>query len=92
MTLLKKNLNVYDLYRPVYDSTLRLKDSIREGEVTINGEKRTYKRGFTHEEYTPWLKEKDFKSILLGEFMADYVNRPDVREAMHIPDTVKSWE
>ena len=24
--------------------------------------------------------------------MSDYVNRPDVREAMHIPDTVRSWE
>jgi len=28
---------------------------------------------------------------LLGTFLSDYVNRPDVRRALNIPDTVQGW-
>ena len=79
------------MYRPVYSSNgLELKEESRIGEVEINGEKRQYVRGFTHSEYTPWLKT-NVESPLLGDYVADYVNRVDVRTAMNIPDTVGSW-
>ena len=76
MQHLISNLNIYDLYRPIYDeSSIRLKDANRLGEVTINGEKKTYRRGFTHKEYTPWLKHHNLESVLLGEYVSDYMNR-----------------
>jgi hypothetical protein len=44
---LTKDLNVYDLFRPVYTTTALLTDESRIGEVEIGGEKRTYVRGHT---------------------------------------------
>lgn len=28
---------------------------------------------------------------LLGEYLSDYINRPDVRRALNIPDDVQAW-
>jgi hypothetical protein len=90
---LAANLNWYDLYRPVYDSAITvLKDENRIGEVDIGGVKKTYKRGFTMQEYTPWLKNANVKSPLLGDSVSDYINRADVRKALNIPDTIQAWE
>jgi hypothetical protein len=86
-----KNLNFYDLYRPVYpDSELLLQSANRLGVSYVNGEAKTYKRGFTMQEYTPWLKSSNAK--ILRDGTTDYVNRPDVRKAMNIPDSVQAWE
>lgn len=42
-------------------------------------------------EYTPWAKHiKDDR--LRGDFMTDYLNRDDVRTALHIPAEVPAWE
>jgi serine carboxypeptidase-like clade 1 len=60
--------------------------------VEINGELRKYKRGYTIDQYTPWLKKFALQSPILGDGMTDYVNRADVREAMNIPATIPSWE
>lgn len=57
----------------------------------LNGERKTYKRGHTVKEYTPWLQSDAHDNILLGEYMADYLNRADVREAMHIRSDVGTW-
>lgn len=95
MNDLAADLNWYDLYRPTYDNAITstlLTDESRMGEVEIDGEIKTYKRGYTMQEYTPWLKNtKSTKSILLGDYVSDYVNRADVRAAMNIPTTAKAW-
>jgi len=35
-------------------------------------------------EYTPWMKSVALRSPLLGDFVSDYVNREDVRTALHV--------
>ena len=88
------HLNIYDFYRDVYDTDTRLEklgEANRLGEAIINGEKHTYKRGHTVNEYTPWLQSPAHHNILLGEYLSDYVNREDVREALHIRDDVGAW-
>ncbi len=88
-----KDLNVYDYFRPVYDSnSLKLKAENRIGSVEIGGETKYYKRGHTVSEYTPWLKSEHHDRILLGDFLTDYINREDVRKALNIPDSIQAWE
>ncbi len=47
--MLAADLNWYDLYRPLYDTSITntLKDENRMAEVEIGGVKKTYKRGYT---------------------------------------------
>ena len=55
-----KDLNWYDLYRPVYpESILGAQEELRAnryGTTIIDGEPRTYKRGMTMQEYTPFAR------------------------------------
>jgi len=65
------------------------------GTTVIGGEVKTYKRGMTMSEYTPWLKYKLFDNDtepILGDFFTDYMNLPEVRKAFNIPDSVQPWE
>ena len=51
------NQNIYDLYRKNYETDLlRAHHPERFGETLIGGEKKTYKRGYTQAELTPWIK------------------------------------
>jgi len=61
------------------------------GEVEINGTVRTYKKGFTHSEYTPWLKNFIKEDRLMANDLSVYLNSPALREALHIPSYVPSW-
>lgn len=47
----------------------------------------------TMKEYTPWAKHISDRSNhpLLGAYMSEYVNRPDVRQVLHIPDHIQAW-
>jgi hypothetical protein len=87
------SLNWYDLYRDVYDSAL-LKSENRIGQSLVEDVYKTYKRGMTMSEYTPWathiLQGQD--DIILGDYVSDYMNRQDVREALHIPVSYPAWE
>lgn len=69
-------LNWYDLYRQTYDSNV-LKGEARLGSTFIEGEEKTYKRGMTMSEYTPWAKHllKENDDIVLGDYVSDYMNR-----------------
>ena len=94
INLLAANLNWYDLYRPVYPDTLLstqndLKAN-RTGEAIVNGEVKTFRRGYTMSEYTPWAKhhKSSKEEPILGDYFTSYMNREDVREAFHIPTTV----
>jgi len=44
-------------------------------------------------EYTPWAKHisESPHHPLLGAYLSEYVNRPDVRSALHIPDHIQAW-
>lgn len=102
---LASGLNWYDLYRKVYpdDGLLArkmvngklplLQDSNRFRSVNINGEEKSYKVGMSMKEYTPWAKHITEKKShpLLGAYLSEYVNRPDVRQVLHIPDHVQAW-
>jgi hypothetical protein len=95
MTELFNGLNWYDLYRKNYNipdpSTKTLREESRLKSVEIGGETKTYKSGFTWDEYTPWLKRFVKDSPILGDGMTDYANRADVRKAMNIPDDIQAW-
>jgi hypothetical protein len=54
----------------------------------VDGEKKTYKRGMTQAEYTPWMKKQVASKHLLGNGVSDYVNRADVRKALNIPTSI----
>lgn len=82
-------INWYDIYRKVYDSPI---SSAPVGETKINGETRYYKRGYKMSEYAPWLADLyGDDSPVLGDGVSDYLNREDVRKALHIPDSIQTW-
>lgn len=99
-------LNWYDLYRKVYPDNGLLGKRAKEGKlpllqgsnrlqsVNINGEEKTYKVGMTMKEYTPWAKHitENKNHPLLGAYLTEYVNRADVRQALHIPDHIPAWQ
>jgi serine carboxypeptidase-like clade 1 len=92
------DLNWYDLYRPVYDNGIiaaqaELKAN-RYRTVTIDGHEKTYKRGMTMHEYTPWVKHLKATEdpVIVGDYLTDYMNRADVRTAFNIPSSVQAWE
>lgn len=63
------------------------------GSVVVGGKRLTYKRGMTQHEYTPWAKHlKGTKPVIVGDWVSDYMNRPDVRKAFHIPESAPAWE
>jgi len=98
-----QGLNWYDLYRRNFpdDGLLGkraadgkiLKEENRLRSVIINGEEKTYKAGMTMKEYTPWARhiKENPHHPLLGAYLGEYLNRPDVRQALHIPDTMPAW-
>jgi cathepsin A (carboxypeptidase C) len=89
-------INIYDVYRKCYHDA-----SSREGLVEIDGDLRTYKRGYTKHEYSPWVtplhhllklhgteEQREAYGIIPpcvdGLNISDYLNRKDVREALHV--------
>jgi len=86
---LAEGLNWYDLFRHVYNGPL-LRDENRLGEAIVGGEVKQYKRGYTIQEYTPWMKDTGFtiSSPLLGDAVTDYINDNQTRAALHIPDGI----
>lgn len=91
-----ENLNWYDLYRPVYPGgplKMLMSDSDeRFGVSEVSGEK--YRRGYTISEYTPWLNKHlaSGSKAVFGSNVTDYLNLKEVREALHIPETVAKYE
>jgi len=99
MNLLAADLNWYDLYRPVYPNNILSKQvslkANRYESVTIDGVVKTYKKGYTLQEYTPFakhLKASGSDPVILGDYITSYLNREDVRTVFNIPTTVQAWE
>lgn len=85
-------LNWYDLYRPVdHGASLQSKWE-RYGQTEINGKMHFYKRGMLMSEYTPWAKHIVDNGTTYGDFFTDYMNKPEVRKAFNIPDSIGVWE
>ena len=77
------------------DGVLKMNSGDRMRKVMIDGEEKSYKAGYTFLEYAPWLSKVIPKHILessthplLGDYLSDYANRPDVRQALNIPSNV----
>ena len=51
------DLNWYDLYRPLLNFKTTSSPEDRIGETVIDGEVKTFKRGMTMQEYTPWKRQ-----------------------------------
>lgn len=89
---LVEKVNVYDVYRECYYD-----DETRYGKALINGEYKTYKRGMTVQEYTPFLFKNNPELLKIvppcvyGAGTADFFNRQDVRDAFHV-ETNQTWE
>ena len=90
------DLNWYDLYRQNYAlSPLNGDSEDRYATAVIGGEERTFKRGYTQREYTPWaehIKHSRYSDVVLGDFVTFYMNRQDTRDAFNIPDDVQVYE
>lgn len=62
--------------------------------MQIGDEIKTYKAGFTFQEYIGWVGDMPMyqaQQPLMGDFLSDYINRADVRRALNIPDSVQGW-
>jgi len=96
MSELTSDLNWYDLYRvpnPLGSAgkrVLKATDDERIGTVNIGGEERTFKKGYTFAEYTPWIKNHPgaFSEHVFGDEVTTYINQADVRTALNIPTEV----
>uniref|UniRef100_A0A7S3K994 Carboxypeptidase n=1 Tax=Euplotes crassus TaxID=5936 RepID=A0A7S3K994_EUPCR len=86
-----KRINWYDIYRKVYDDGGINKE--RVGKTIIDGEERYYPRGYKMTDYTPWLEDIYGESApILGDYVSDYLNRPDVRDAFHIKKEIHTYK
>ena len=73
--------------------TRPLKGDERNAFAMVNGERKDYKIGRTMNEYTPWMKPVlgEAGDNTLSNYVAHYINRQDVREALHIPQSAPGW-
>jgi len=68
---------------------------MRLGSTVVDGKEMTYTRGFTMSEYTPFVKHfpsNPDNEVVYGDMMTDYMNREDVREALHIPSYLQPFQ
>lgn len=83
-------INWYDIYRDVYDGPVG-KPQLASTEIA--GETDYYQRGFTMSQYTPWLEDiLPEDQPILGDYMTTYMNKPEVRAALNIPDKVQPYQ
>lgn len=89
-------VDLYDLYRENNDVALKGKKPTI-GEAWVGGEKKTYQRGATYRQYTPWLADifgenESLDTQMLGDFVSDWLNDNTTRADLNIPESVHAWE
>mmetsp|Transcript_6304 Transcript_6304/g.10698 ORF Transcript_6304/g.10698 Transcript_6304/m.10698 type:complete len:216 (-) Transcript_6304:61-708(-) len=103
MNALVDGLNIYDLYRytsPANQTTeakqpLVASSPDRLATVTVDGTERSFKRGYTAAEYTPWLKHHPLvknSEAVFGDEVTTFLNDADVRSQLHISSEIESFE
>lgn len=89
-----EKLNIYDIFGYCFPND----DFDKMIGYSVNGGKiNKYKKGYTMLDYTPWLKKKHqnlgiVPPCVFGGPILDYLNREDVRAALHIPNEYKAWD
>ncbi len=65
----------------------------------MGDEIKTYKKSYSAADYTPWLFKSLDKNLLRdlppctwGDPIIDYFNQAEVRQALHIPDSIQAWD
>jgi len=88
------DLNIYDFFRANELSYPPDPSSAEDriGRSMVNGTEKTYRKGMTQAEYTPWLKHIANKDRLMYSSFTEYMNDEAVRTALHIPSDVPAWE
>lgn len=80
------------MYRANYDlETVLLEEHERYASIMVDGEEKTYKRGYTMGEYTPWIKHLTDDRKVMGDFLSTYMNTVELRTALNIPSEVQAW-
>jgi len=100
-----KDINVYNILGTCYGLPETPADANQFykagdlGRTMVNGQLKTYKKGFTAAEYTPWIKHRQSKlgddglpPCVYGIPVTDWMNSPDVRRVLHIPDSAPGWQ
>jgi len=96
-------VNIYNIfgycYHPDTPEGKKLPKAGELGMSVVDGQIKTYKKVWTPQEYTPWAfkktTHKDLKETppcVNGQFIINYLNRADVRAALHIPTSYPGWD
>lgn len=100
-------VNIYNIFGycwglPTDDGSHKnLASSDDMGITQVGGQIKTYKKAFSPRDYTPWRfpnipgrehKLKETPPCVDGEFIIKYMNRPEVRTALHIPDSARAFD
>jgi len=96
-------VNIYNIFGYCYglDPAENRASPNDMGFSVVNGQLKTYRKAYTADDYTPWathakLKKaqglKETPPCVAGDFITDYMNKADVRAALHIPDKLPGWQ
>jgi hypothetical protein len=100
-------VNIYNIFGycyglPIKDGSHENLASPNElGFTTVGGQIKTYKKSFTAADYTPWAHHTKYKKknglketppCVNGQYIIEYLNRADVRAALHVPDSYPGWD
>lgn len=105
---LTSGVNVYNIYGKCFgvepESKAKPEMYATKSDVgfkKVGNEIKTYKRFASQHDYTPWLninprphekKLKDLPPCTFGQPIIDYLNREDVKEALHVSPHAKEWD
>jgi len=100
---LTADINVYDVFGKCYksESFFKLHGSSEFGLLKSDNGLRAYKKYFTAEDYTPWMRRTKFNQdkklkeippcVWAKPFIA-YLNDPKIRDQLHIDKSAPTWD
>lgn len=93
----RKNLNgvnIYNIYGTCWHGNGEDTPSINDlGFSLVGGQLKTYKKVWSQQQYTPWLKGiKETPPCVSGKWLLQFFNDANVRKALHVPDGHNAWD